>query len=381
VVKPGYRLNVLGFLASADVPGNFGFWDIRLALEWTYKNISYLGGNPRNITVGGYSAGAQAAFHQLSYDLVQPIEKRLIRRVIMHSNGPGLQPKSVKEAQTQFNELLSVIGIGKDAPNKMDLLRQTTAIELVKATQKMKFHQFRAVSDGEFVRKDLFAEITDGTFGKRLLENNVMLLIGECADEHFAYGRYKTPGPSYNALSARFQADYPKEAVKSIMKFYFPDQKLPARWKDWNEAFGKVYANMQIHVSERGFINGLVKGGATDLIDRYRIEWRAECADETSPRSFGATHGSDMPIWWYGDGRDLTFQEQSIVRKALLGNLAQFIAGKKMNWETNGPYQIRRFKADGSIDITTDPLWNEALEDWKSVGFGIVDLPIGKARF
>lgn len=37
--------------------GNYGFWDQRLALEWTYKNISYFGGDASNITVAGYSAG------------------------------------------------------------------------------------------------------------------------------------------------------------------------------------------------------------------------------------------------------------------------------------------------------------------------------------
>lgn len=67
VVCPAYRLGVLGFLASKELreenestdfaAGNWGFWDQRLALEWTYKNASYLGGNASSITVGGYSAG------------------------------------------------------------------------------------------------------------------------------------------------------------------------------------------------------------------------------------------------------------------------------------------------------------------------------------
>ena len=64
---PAYRLNVFGFLASRELEeessrngqpfGNYGFWDQRLALEWTYKNISYFGGDASNITVAGYSAG------------------------------------------------------------------------------------------------------------------------------------------------------------------------------------------------------------------------------------------------------------------------------------------------------------------------------------
>lgn len=67
LVMPAYRLNVFGFLASRELlqasgheayAGNLGFWDQRLALEWTYKNISCFGGDASNITVGGYSAGS-----------------------------------------------------------------------------------------------------------------------------------------------------------------------------------------------------------------------------------------------------------------------------------------------------------------------------------
>src|SRR6202000_2344068 len=98
IVKPAYRLNIFGFLASyelaktSDSAGNFGFWDLRLALEWTYKLGSYFGGDPSAITVGGYSAGSHSAFQMLAYDLRQPTQ--LIQRIVMQSNGPGFQPKS-----------------------------------------------------------------------------------------------------------------------------------------------------------------------------------------------------------------------------------------------------------------------------------------------
>lgn len=70
VVKPGYRLNLFGFLSlerggeragtHGDIASNFGLWDQRLALTWTYKNINYFGGDPSNITLAGYSAGRGA---------------------------------------------------------------------------------------------------------------------------------------------------------------------------------------------------------------------------------------------------------------------------------------------------------------------------------
>lgn len=67
VVLPAYRLNVFGFLyareleldaaAAGETPGNHGFWDQRLALEWTSEYGALFGGDVRRITVAGYSAG------------------------------------------------------------------------------------------------------------------------------------------------------------------------------------------------------------------------------------------------------------------------------------------------------------------------------------
>jgi carboxylesterase type B len=67
IVMPAYRLGVLGFLSSSEIEqdaasagetvGNHGFWDQRLALEWTRDNIPLFGGNPLQVTISGYSAG------------------------------------------------------------------------------------------------------------------------------------------------------------------------------------------------------------------------------------------------------------------------------------------------------------------------------------
>jgi carboxylesterase type B len=60
VVAVGYRLNIFGFLgADADglLPGNWGFWDQRCAIEWISANIKHFGGDNTNVTLGGVSAG------------------------------------------------------------------------------------------------------------------------------------------------------------------------------------------------------------------------------------------------------------------------------------------------------------------------------------
>ena len=82
-----YRLGVLGYLASESpsLPGNYGFMDQRLALQWTRDNIASFGGNPANVTIAGQSAGAMSALcHLLSAK-----SQGLFSQVVMESNPLG----------------------------------------------------------------------------------------------------------------------------------------------------------------------------------------------------------------------------------------------------------------------------------------------------
>jgi len=61
------KLGAFGFLASADVASrgdtNAGLLDQVLALSWVQKYISTFGGDPKQVTIGGISAGAGSVLH------------------------------------------------------------------------------------------------------------------------------------------------------------------------------------------------------------------------------------------------------------------------------------------------------------------------------
>ena len=77
------RLDTFGFLytGTEDAPGNVGLWDQALALEWVNDNVRYFGGDPKQITIMGLSAGSWS----VSLHLLSPVTRNLFRNAILQS--------------------------------------------------------------------------------------------------------------------------------------------------------------------------------------------------------------------------------------------------------------------------------------------------------
>lgn len=382
VVMPAYRVNALGFLASHELEGearslgestgNAGFWDQRVALEWTSRYIAAFGGDPRNITVGGYSAGSHSTFQQLSHDLFLPASQSIIKRAIMWSNGTGPQPKLLDEHQKGFDELLSALHISPSLSptEKISALRAAPVADVIKVQNSMKNSEFRGYSDGAFISKSLIKSINSGEYGRRMKARGVKLLNGECADEHYLYQDWRTPANSFQAVHARLCADYPEKVVNNVLDLYSKNKQLPQHCKDWCDLFGRIYADLQVHCLERGFHNNLARAGlevGKDVL-RYRIEWRAECVDALWPREWKVSHDTDSAIWWWGNGwnEGLSDSEKKIV-SPIHRLFADFVAGKDVQWEKKGPKYVKRLNSNGQLDMWEDERWDEALEVWKAV--------------
>ena len=95
LVSVNYRLGVFGFLAHPELTqesahhasGNYGLMDQILALKWVIANIEQFGGDPKNITVFGQSAGAMD-----TGSLMASSAKGLFQKAIQESGVPMLPP-------------------------------------------------------------------------------------------------------------------------------------------------------------------------------------------------------------------------------------------------------------------------------------------------
>lgn len=87
VVNVTFRLGLFGFLGgSGDRPANLGLLDLLAALRWVRRNIAAFGGDPRNVTLFGESAGADAIAHLM----IAEGSENLFNRVILQSAPLGV---------------------------------------------------------------------------------------------------------------------------------------------------------------------------------------------------------------------------------------------------------------------------------------------------
>ncbi|XP_026726284.1 uncharacterized protein LOC113492805 [Trichoplusia ni] len=107
LVNFNYRLGIHGFLClgTDDVPGNAGMKDQVAALRWVQENIASYGGNPNDVTLGGYSAGSAS----VDLLMLSKSAEGLFHRVIPESGGNlaafSVQRDPIESAKYQARKL------------------------------------------------------------------------------------------------------------------------------------------------------------------------------------------------------------------------------------------------------------------------------------
>ncbi|MCR5546041.1 MAG: carboxylesterase family protein [Lachnospiraceae bacterium] len=134
-VSISYRVGVFGYLAddelAAESPngttGNYGLLDQIAALQWVNDNIESFGGNAKNITIAGESAGSSS----VNALCVSPLAKGLFVRAIAESS--GITPKVPYHTFRTLDAAKEVAANIKDEFNcdTIEELREVPAEELV----------------------------------------------------------------------------------------------------------------------------------------------------------------------------------------------------------------------------------------------------------
>ena len=115
VVTMNYRNGIFGFLANralGSATGNYGIEDQQAALHWVQRNIGSFGGNPRNVTLGGESAGAIST----CANLAAPGSGGTFVRAIVQSGPCAASFSTLASVETKHAPIAAQLGCtGSDA--------------------------------------------------------------------------------------------------------------------------------------------------------------------------------------------------------------------------------------------------------------------------
>ncbi len=163
VVTLNYRLGPLGYLVHPGLDresprgtsGNYGLLDQIAALKWVRRNIAAFGGNPKNVTIFGQSAGSRS----VSLLLLSPQARGLFHRAIAQSGGPILGSEYLNPAFNGDKAAVSKMGeelarrLGCSGPDALTCMRAKPAEEVIAAA---------ACDTGLFAEEIFFAPVFDG---------------------------------------------------------------------------------------------------------------------------------------------------------------------------------------------------------------------------
>lgn len=134
VVTINYRLGPLGFLGD----GNYGTLDMLSALRWVQRNISVFGGNEKNVTIFGESAGGSAVVSLLA----SPEIEGLAHKAWAMSPSIGQlrdKPRAI-ELQNQFVELAGLSTFDEVKSMSVEDLLATQQKQMATASKAFDFY-------------------------------------------------------------------------------------------------------------------------------------------------------------------------------------------------------------------------------------------------
>lgn len=226
LVTINYRLGALGYFAHPALTkaagrgptGNFGLMDQIAALKWVRRNIAAFGGDPKNVTVFGESAGGVSTLALLA----TPSARGLYRRAIVQSGLGWFEPVTLAQKEAQSVAALERAGVpGTATAAELRALPVETLVKLEGEPQPF--------VDGRLMKQTATQAIAHGTF------DDVPLIIGSNSGEDSLLGFRPLGAQAATLVPAAVKPAYQDEAAEgddALARAVFTDRVFgaPARW-------------------------------------------------------------------------------------------------------------------------------------------------------
>jgi len=238
LVTFNYRLGRLGFFAfpalgqehPEEPKGNYAYMDQIAALKWIQQNIAAFGGDEKNVTIFGESAGG-VSVHSL---LTIPSAKGLFQKAIIESGGgrDGVltgRPINKENADPYYSVSAETIGINFARKHgiqgtgvaALDSLRALTVAQVVDGGQENTGPGGAAIYSGPILDGKLVVETAESAY-KAGRQANVPVIIGSNSAE--------VPAGFVNANSKEQLMSLFGTMKNEAVAVYDPDGKNDFAW-------------------------------------------------------------------------------------------------------------------------------------------------------
>ena len=328
VVSMNYRLGIFGFFAHPGLTaesahhasGNYGLMDQAAAIAWVARNIAEFGGDAKNITIFGESAGSQSVSLQLASPMAQGLIAKAIGEsggALYYDGGPRDQLREVSEKEdAEFGEkLLHAMTVAE--------LRKVSAEEL-RWAEMDKAHgapTFRPNVDGYFL-----PERTATIYAKGK-QAHVPLLAGWNADES-REGVMKPVPPTMESWRAQAAKEFGADAHGLLAAYGAASDDEAVR------AAGDYAGDKFIEYATWRWLEAQVKTGGKPVY-RYRMDL-VPPVDRFHDSGAGVFHSNDIEyVFGVVDSRlDMTVRPED---RALSEQMGAYWTNFAKTGDPNGP--------------------------------------------
>jgi len=365
LVTINYRLGRLGFFAfpalSSEHPdeakGNYAYMDQIAALTWVQKNIAAFGGDPKNVTIFGESAGG-VSVHSL---LTIPLAQGLFHKAISESGGGRdgvLTGRPIGEENANPFYPVSAETIGKNFAHKHGIdgtdeaalakLRALSAAEIIDGGQESDGPNGPPIYSGPILDGKLVVETAESAY-KAGRQARVPIIIGSNSAE--------VPGGFVNARS--------KEELLSLFG-NLRDKAIAVYDPDGTTALAKMLTMVNTDKvwtePARFTARAFVAKGAPAYI--YLFSYVASSMKDRMP--YGAAHASEIPYVFNSlssrNGATVAPEDQQVAKM-----MNTYWANFARTGDPNGPglprwpvydpqkNELLEFQADGTPVGKPDP--------------------------
>ncbi|KAJ7868620.1 Alpha/Beta hydrolase protein [Mycena olivaceomarginata] len=357
VVSFNYRTNVFGFPESPDLPlagNNLGFLDQELAFQWVQSNIAKFGGDPKQVTIMGQSAGATSV--AAAY-VRHPAGTAPFRAAIMLSS--TVESTSPTPSFVNFNAMASAVGC-EQSPGaaRLACLKQVPASTIRTFTNGASSGTWGSLVDNVTLFSDPLQRIRNGQTSK------VPFVIGHTENDGSLFALNKDNLTTY--LSNTFGTLVTADQVRALYASGLSD----------NAVIAEVVKDF-VFLCPAELWSAAAVGAGTNV---YRYAYGPVFSDLQLFTNAGAWHSSELFEIFGTYPSDATAAEKtlSLTMQAIVANFARNpAAAPAPNWPKYGPGKtlaklaynanvalssVVQTAGNSSLDSPCDSLWNKFLD-------------------